>query len=144
MVDLNYSRVENYVKIKPVRTLLFSSSRKGIYFCYKEPRRERMSDDLNTSGDLGATGGIAIVAGAEYVNKAAILDDSGTISFVDMKEKEALPDDYATGASETESQGASPVVPPNYTEPPPEYTRHPSIGEKQMELETDDRSVAFL
>ena len=103
-----------------------------------------MPDDLNISGELGATGGSTFDAGAEYVNKAAVLDDSGAISFVDIKEKEALPDDYVPGASEIQSQGASPVVPPNYTEPPPEYTRHPSVGEKQMEMETEDRSVAFL
>ena len=103
-----------------------------------------MPDELNTSGELGATGGSTIDVGTEYVNKDAILDDSGAISFVDLKEKEALPDDYVSGASEIGLQGASPGVPPNYTEPPPEYTRHPSVGEKQMEMETEDKSVAFL
>ena len=78
-----------------------------------------MPDNLNTSGELGATGGSTLAVGTEYVNKAAILDDSGAISFVGLK-KEALPDDYVSGASEMGIQGASPGVPPNYTEPPQE------------------------
>ena len=91
-----------------------------------------MENDLNTSGDLGAVGVTGGHVSAGYVNKLAMLGEGG-VSFIDVEEKEGLPEDYTTRVECDQSPGASPVDLPVYhhPEPPPQYTRHPSVGETQ-------------
>ena len=58
----------------------------------------------------------------------------GKLSISDFKEKDGLPKDFTSEEEGDQTPGASPVWPPVYhvPEPPPQYTRHLSVGEKQL------------